>query len=176
MTTYACLSWASSPASGGLSPSSAGSVTELSVSCSHPFTSRTCIVCGTSSSALLHTWAVCALPTLTLSQRYLNKDQSFDSGPARSGLLLVSPMCPSSVPTRSRQSRSRDGKAVVDFPTYFPSCTGLRLLAEVAKGVEESVWVCLFKLLFLWTLTGPLCLGRRVHPFFQVGKWRAHGH
>lgn len=118
---------------------------------------------GTSSSALLHTWAVCALPTLMLPQRYLNKDQSLDFGPVRSGLLLVSPMCPSCVPTRSRQSRSRDGKAVADFSTYFPSCTGLRLLAEIAKGDEESVWVRLFKILFLWALTGPLCLGRRVH-------------
>ncbi|XP_006537940.1 alkaline ceramidase 2 isoform X1 [Mus musculus] len=73
------------------------------------------------SSALLRTWAVCASPTLMLPQRYLSKVQSSDSGPARNGLLLVSLMCPFCVPTRSRQSRSRDGKAVTSFSTYFYS-------------------------------------------------------
>lgn len=116
-----CLSWASSLASGGLWLSSAGSATKPSVSCSPPFTSPTCTVCGIFSSALLRTWAVCASPTLMLPQRYLSKVQSSDSGPARNGLLLVSLMCPFCVPTRSRQSRSRDGKAVTSFSTYFYS-------------------------------------------------------
>lgn len=74
---------------------------------------------GTSSSALLRTWAACASLTSTLPQRYPNKVQSSDSGPARNGLLSVSPMCPSCVPTRSHQSRSRDGKAVTGFSAYF---------------------------------------------------------
>lgn len=46
VTISACLSWASSPASGGPSPSSAGSVTESSVSCYPLCTSRTCTACG----------------------------------------------------------------------------------------------------------------------------------
>lgn len=46
VTISACLSWASSLASGGLSPSSAGSVTESSVSCCPLCTSRTCTACG----------------------------------------------------------------------------------------------------------------------------------
>lgn len=75
---------------------------------------------GISSSALRRTWVACASPTLMLPQRFLNKVPSSDSGPARNGLLSVSPMCPSCVPTRSHQSRSRDGKAVTGFSTYFP--------------------------------------------------------
>ena len=46
VTTCVFLSWASSPASGGPSPSSAGSLTGPSVSCCRPSTSPTCIVCG----------------------------------------------------------------------------------------------------------------------------------
>lgn len=46
VTTCVCLSWASSRASGGPSPSSAGSVTEPSVSCCRPSTFPTCTVCG----------------------------------------------------------------------------------------------------------------------------------
>lgn len=46
VTMSGYLSWASSLASGGLLPSSAGSATGRSVSCSLPFTSRTCTVCG----------------------------------------------------------------------------------------------------------------------------------
>lgn len=46
VTTCVCLSWASSPASGGPWPSSAGSVTEPSVSCCRPSTSPTCTACG----------------------------------------------------------------------------------------------------------------------------------
>lgn len=125
-----CLSWASSLASGGLWLSSAGSATEPSVSCCPPFTFPTCTACGTSSSALPRTWAACASPTSTLPQRYLNKVQSSDSGPARNGLLSVSPMCPSCVPTRSHQSRSRDGKAVTGFSAYFYSSVLWALFAS----------------------------------------------
>lgn len=46
VTTCVYLSWVSSRASGGPSPSSAGSVTEPSVSCCHLSTFRTCTVCG----------------------------------------------------------------------------------------------------------------------------------
>lgn len=46
VTTCVYLSWVSSRASGGLSPSSAGSATEPSVSCCHLFTFPTCTVCG----------------------------------------------------------------------------------------------------------------------------------
>lgn len=46
VTTCVCLSWASSRASGGPSPFSAGSVTEPSVSCCRPSTFPTCTVCG----------------------------------------------------------------------------------------------------------------------------------
>lgn len=46
VTTYVFLSWASSPASGGPSPSSAGSLTGPSVSCCRPSTSPICTVCG----------------------------------------------------------------------------------------------------------------------------------
>lgn len=121
---------------------------------------------GTSSSVLPHTWAACALPTLMLPQRSPSKVQLSDSGPARNGPLLVSPTCLSCVPTRSRQSRSHDDKAVaggVGVSTCFSSRTGLHWLAKIAtgRGVEALVWVCLFKILFLWALTGPLCLGRR---------------
>lgn len=120
---------------------------------------------GTSSSVLRHTWAACASPTSMLPQRYPSKVQSSDSGPVRNGPLSVSPTCPSCVPTRSRQSRSHDGKAVAGFSTYFSSCTGLHLLAKIATGVEESVWVYLFKILFLWT-TVP---GKEVHLFPRWG-------
>lgn len=46
VTTCVSLSWASSPACGGRSPSSAGSVTVPSVSCCHRSTSPTCTACG----------------------------------------------------------------------------------------------------------------------------------
>ena len=46
VTTCVFLSWASSQASGGPSPSSAGSVTGPSVSCCHPSTFPTCTACG----------------------------------------------------------------------------------------------------------------------------------
>lgn len=46
MTTCVYLSWVSSRASGGPSPSSAGSATEPSVSCCHLSTFPTCTVCG----------------------------------------------------------------------------------------------------------------------------------
>lgn len=46
VTTCVCLSWASSRASGGPWPSSAGSATEPSASCCRPSTSPTCTACG----------------------------------------------------------------------------------------------------------------------------------
>lgn len=46
VTTCVCLSWASSQASGGPWPSSAGSATEPSASCCRPSTSPTCTACG----------------------------------------------------------------------------------------------------------------------------------
>lgn len=49
--------------------------------------------------------------------------------------------------------------------TYFSACTGLHLLARIATGAEESVWVYLFKILFLWT-TVP---GKEVHLFPRWG-------
>ncbi|XP_063506586.1 alkaline ceramidase 2 isoform X6 [Pongo pygmaeus] len=91
---------------------------------------------GTSSSVLLPTWAVYALPTLMLPQRFLSKALSSSSGPARNGPSLVSPMCPSCVPTGNRQSRSRDGKMVAGFSAYRPSCTGLPLLGRQPREFE----------------------------------------
>nr|KAF6314090.1 alkaline ceramidase 2 [Myotis myotis] len=109
VTTCVYLSWASSRASGGPWPSSAGSVTEPSVSCCRPSTSPTCTACGTSSSAWPPTWAACALPTLMPPPRSLSKARSSSSGPARSGPSSASPTCPSCVPTRNPPSRPRDG-------------------------------------------------------------------
>ncbi|XP_073873521.1 alkaline ceramidase 2 isoform X2 [Macaca fascicularis] len=137
VTTCVCLSWASSRASGGPWPCSAGSVTELSASCCRPSTSPTCTACGTSSSALLPTWAVYALPTLMLPQRFLSKALSSSSGLARNGPSLVSPTCPFCVPTRNHQSRSRDGKVVAGFSAYRPSCSGLPLLGRQPRDFEE---------------------------------------
>ncbi|XP_054358055.1 alkaline ceramidase 2 isoform X5 [Pongo pygmaeus] len=91
---------------------------------------------STSSSVLLPTWAVYALPTLMLPQRFLSKALSSSSGPARNGPSLVSPMCPSCVPTGNRQSRSRDGKMVAGFSAYRPSCTGLPLLGRQPREFE----------------------------------------
>lgn len=54
VTTCVSLSWASSRASGGPSPSSAGSVTEPSVSCCRPSTFPTCTVCG--KALLVGSW------------------------------------------------------------------------------------------------------------------------
>lgn len=141
---YACLSWASSRACGGPSPSSAGSVTGPSVSCYPPSTSPTCTACGTSSSALLPIWVACVSPTLTQPRRSLSKARSSSSGPVRNGPSSASPMCPSCVPARSHQSRSHDGKAVAGFSACFPSHTGLRLLARVAKGVLRIGVGCVF--------------------------------
>lgn len=141
---YVCLSWASSRACGGPSPSSAGSVTGPSVSCYHPSTSPICTACGTSSSALLPIWVVCASPTSMPPQRSLSKGRSSSSGPVRNGPSSASPMCPSCVPARSHQSRSRDVKAVAVFSACFPSHTGLRLLARAAKRVLRIGVGCIF--------------------------------
>ncbi|XP_025857245.1 alkaline ceramidase 2 isoform X2 [Vulpes vulpes] len=111
VTMCVSLNWASSLASGGPSRSSAGSVTEPSVSCCPPSTFPTCIACGTSSSALLPTWAAYALPTLMLLPRSPSRAPSSSSGPARNGPSSGSPTCPSCVPARSHRSRSRDGEA-----------------------------------------------------------------
>lgn len=92
---------------------------------------------GTSSSALLPTWAVYALPTLMLPQRFLSKALSSSSGPARNGPSLVSPTCPFCVPTRNHQSKSRDGKVVAGFSAYCPSCSGLPLLGRQPRDFEE---------------------------------------
>ncbi|XP_027471032.2 alkaline ceramidase 2 isoform X1 [Zalophus californianus] len=135
VTTCVSSSWASSPASGGPWRSSAGSVTEPSVSCFRPSTFPTCTACGTFSSALLPTWAVYALPTSMLPPRSPSRALSSSSGPARNGPSSASPTCRSCVPARNHRSRSRDGKAVAGFSACFPSCTGLRLPAKTAGGL-----------------------------------------
>lgn len=93
-----------------------------------------CPFTGTSSSALPPTWAVSALPTLTLLLRFPSRAPSSSSGPARNGPSSVSPMCLSCVPARNHRSRSRDGKAVAGFSAYFSSCNGLHLPAKTAGG------------------------------------------
>lgn len=94
-----------------------------------------CPFSGTSSSALLPTWAAYALPTLMLPPRSPSRAPSSSSGPARNGPSSASPTCPSCVPARSRPSRSRDGRAGAGFSACFSSCTGLHLLAKTAGGL-----------------------------------------
>lgn len=95
------------------------------------------LLAGTSSSALLPTWAVYALLTLMQPPRSLSRGPSSSSGPARNGPSLACLTCPSCVPARNHQSRSRDGTALAWLLCFFSLRHGLHMSAKTAGGLRS---------------------------------------